>query len=598
MLVAIERLRPDSTPVRTRRHPDDEAAMLASMTALGQLEPIIVARLGDDFDEAPLFEVKDGNTRLVVAQKLGWQALEVAELPRRTPEFLAAAATAANTVRAALPPADQWRAIVTMQQRGRSLADAAAALGLSERQAARLDRLGRLHPDMLALIEEVGLPYGNHLATIAAAPPAKQAAALKAKGGVERPKLGGAHVTWHIIASACADQRIPRARAIFDAAATGLAWEQDFFAPEGSDEEWTTSDVAGFLDRQRAALAALAEASKGRLVLAEESTRHPGEVVLPKGWKETQGNPDKPKKTETVFAIVTARGSVVRSCAIDAAAEKARQKAAEKKAKPDPKEQDKARLAPDLPAVPSAIGTIDTPLHTMPAGAASGGAGDDDERDEGDQEEPAAPPPTAEARHPLTKAGQKILAGYKTQALRTVLRDRTVPIDSDTLIALLILALHAPNVSVQSYDAPADGTHYGARRGHDLVRRLVTPAGHLQFDEAELPILAGEALARTLSFSEPDEGSYNGRSGATAEWAGAAIGAAARLPRVDTAELLATADATTLRAAALAAGHKFTTAAAAKRDLPGKVEAWAAPFAPPWAHFGAPGPKPAGRDAA
>lgn len=579
MLISIERLRPDSTPVRQRLWQADDDALRISMAELGQLDPLLVLRLGDDFDDAAEYEVKDGNRRLAAARALGWLAMEVAELPRRTAQFAQAAATAANMVRAPLAALDQWRAVVALQDRGYTLAAAAACLGLSDRQAAKLDRLGRLHPDVLKLIDETGeLPSDHQLRIIASAPPElqKQAAAAKgAAGGTGDNRW----VNWQAIVEACYRRRIPRTAAIFDTAAAGVAFTQDFFAPEGSDEEWTTIDVAGFLAAQRAALEAQAAASKGRLVLAEENPRDPGTPTLPKGWRASRGKPDKPTRRETVYACVSARtGAVVRITAIDEVAEKAREKAAKDKAKAE------AKAAP----IRSAIGTVATPLTPTPdADDDDDGADPDDDDEEEEDDAPRPTPPAPQPKAPMTKAGQVLLAKAKTEALRARLRDRTQPISNDILVPLLILALHASNVEIRGYDQ--EGA-WGRDRGQDLVRRLITPDGHLQFDGAELPHIAGEALARVLHMSSPDSSTYvNPGSGDIAEWIGAAIDAQARMPRLDTAELLATLSADKLKNAAALANMKFTTATAAKRDLVGKLPDWR----PDYTHFGAPGPKPA-----
>lgn len=199
MQVPIENLRPDSDPVRRRpATAEDDAGLRASMVKMGQLEPVLVVRVGDDFDEPAIFEVKEGNRRLAFARELGWLALEVSELPRRDPAYTLAAATAASTVFAPLTGPDQWRALQDLVGRGYSMPDAAAALGLSERQAARLDRLGRLHPTMLALIEAHGMPPQAQLRVIAAAPPATQAKA--AKLGVSSGPYA-----WHTVTEAWAD---------------------------------------------------------------------------------------------------------------------------------------------------------------------------------------------------------------------------------------------------------------------------------------------------------------------------------------------------------------------------------------------------------
>jgi len=595
MLVPIDRLRPDSTPIRRRQWPEDDAALRASIAELGLLDPLLVVRLGDDFEEAPDYEVKDGNRRLAAARALGLLAVEVSELPRRKADYTAAAATAANLVRAPLDAVDQWRAIVMLQERGYTLPGAAACLGLSQRHAMQLDKLGRLHPDMLALIEAHGLPNERTLALVAAAPPDVQQKAATAKGVVTKGWDNEKQVNWPTLTQLCARIRFPRTAAIFDIETAGLPWELDPFAQPGSADEWTTGDIKGFLAAQRRALEELAAGSKGKLVLAEEAVKSPGSPVLPQGWRLSHGDAAKPKRNETVFAIISSRtGEIVRATAINPGLEKAAQKAAEAKAAEKAKEKaKKAKAQPAAPtsAIPSAVGTVETPLATAKP------TPDDDEAPDGDgdlgdgrhgDEDDDAPLPAAPApKPPMTKEGQKLLARYKTEALRARLRDRTQPISNDTLVPLLILALHAKNVEIRGYDQ--EGT-YGREQGQDLVRRLITPEGHLQFDGDELPHLAGEALARVLRFSEPDANSYSPGSGPAAEWIAAALDAQHHLPRLDTAEFLATLAADKLKNAAVIAGEKFTTATAAKRDLPGKLPPT---WRPDYTHFGAPGPKPA-----
>lgn len=280
---------------------------------------------------------------------------------------------------------------------------------------------------------------------------------------------------------------------------------------------------------------------------------------------------------------------MVRVTAIDTAAEKAAQKKAEAKAK----DKAKAKAAEDKAPVPApkphSAGDADDDPREDP---------DDDEADDADDEAPAPPSPP-QPKHPLTKAGQTLLAKAKTQGLRARLRAPLPAPTSDALIAMLILALHADNVKIEGYQQPErDPANYRDSYAHgggiDLVRRLITPAGQLQYDEAELPKLALEAIARTLRIAGPEPGYGQAGSGPVAEWIAAALDAQQHLPRLDTAEILATADSTELRAAAKIAGEKFTTATAAKRDLVGKAEHWR----PTVAHYGAPGPKPAAKEAA
>jgi ParB/RepB/Spo0J family partition protein len=590
MLIPIARLRPDSTPVRHQHQAGDDAALQASMATLGQLDPVLVVRLGDDLDEDPDYEVKDGNRRLAAAKAMGWETVACWLLPRSRADFTLAAATAANVVRVPLQPVDQWRAVLALQERGYDLPGAAAALGLSERRVAQLDRLGRLHPDMLALVEAGHrMPTETELRAIAAVPHDLQRQAAATKHAVQRS--GSATVVqWDMIAEACRRHRITRAAAIFNVDTAGVAFERDFFAPPGSDEEWTTTDVATFLAAQRQALDAQAAASGGKLVAVDESKRELGSPALPKGWNASYGQPDKPTKRERIFACVASRtGTVVRVTAVDAKAEDERKRRATEKAA--------ARAKADAaPPAPEAAATPPGPAPAAPAAAPAAPAAtpaaaeDPDEDPDADPDEELPAPAPSDAKPGLTKSSQQVLADLKTAGLRARLRDRTAPIDTDTLLALLVLALHAQNVTVANYEHPPGNE---ARAGADLVRRLVTPEGHLQYDAAELPTLAREALARVLSFDHPEIGynPYKRRSGATAEWTAATIGVepGRHRPRLDTAELLAGCDASTLKAAAAVARLKFTTAAAAKRELVGKVDGWA----PAFAHFGAPGPRPA-----
>jgi hypothetical protein len=443
------------------------------------------------------------------------------------------------------------------------------------------------------MIERHGMPAERFLRIIAAAPVdmQKKAAAHKA---IVNKRGDTVVVDWHQLAQLCTRRTYTRAAAIFDTTKANITWQQDVFAQPGSDQEWTTAECERFIKHQVAALEAQAAASKGKLSVVDESARHPGEPDLPKGWAPNQGgNPDKPKHGEVVYACVAAlTGQVVRVVAINAAAEAAAAKEKERKAKEKAKTEAKAatgaaktlatktkQLAPALPTVPSAMGTATTLASENAA-------------------EPEATAPTAEDAAPLTKEGQKILAGLKTEALRAKLRHpmfAQVNGPAERMVALLILALHARNVEVKGYDAP-EGALWGAERGNDIVRRLVTPEGHVQFDAAELPRLACETLARVLSASPPDAPYHLPGSGSVAEWIGADISAESRMPLLTTAPFLATWKTPALKEAATAAGVKFTTATAARRDLANTLapdpDSGRASWLPTFAHFGAPGPKP------
>ena len=181
-------------------------ALAASMASpAGQTDPIRVVNNGNRF-----ILVK-GLARVLAARKLGWEDIEAAPATGFMPEQIAAHYAAATTLRAPLPPLAKWKQIVTLQEAGHDMAAASAILGLSRIEAARMDRLGRLHPDIIKLIEKDGtLPPHRYLATIANAPLDLQAKAAKAAS----KKLGQG--IWHAAEMCAPKERADRVDAIFD----------------------------------------------------------------------------------------------------------------------------------------------------------------------------------------------------------------------------------------------------------------------------------------------------------------------------------------------------------------------------------------------
>ncbi len=591
MQIALANLLPDPSPVRRIFDRGADAALLQSLTAAGQIEPILVIPA-----EAGRFRVVNGNRRLRLAAAANLASLEAHVLPSTDAAHVAGAALAANVLHAPLAPVDQWRSLVAMRSAGHTTASAAAYLGISDRQAERLERLGNLAPEILALVEQYGMPTERFLRTIAGAPLDMQRRAAGTKAILRKLTGGEQTVDWHQLAQLCSRTTYPRSAAIFDLERVKITWQYDALAEPGSPDEWTTADASRFMKAQRQALAAMASDSKGRLAVAEESTRHPGNPELPKGWEPTHGNADKPKRTEVVYATIAEQtGQLVRVTAKDAAAERQAAKERERKEKA----KAKANAKPKPGAVPSALGTVEAPIAANPPSDAPAGDPPTDPTPA-----PEAIAPTAEDAAPLTKEGAKILAALKTKALRARLRgfgtDGDYKDNRDRMLALLILAFHARNVEVRGYEAPDSRHSHHPTKGADILRRLVDPAGHLSYDAAELPRLACETLARVLSASYPDAPTYTPGSGHVAEWTGTAIGAEYKFPPLTTADFLATWKAPALRQAAQLAGVKFSTATQARRDLEGKLDSgeyrakgfWC----PPFAHFGAPGPKPAAED--
>ena len=283
---------------RIKTTPEQDAALRASMATLGQLQPVLVARCDDGLS----YELRAGHRRLAAAQSLGWQTI-AAEIMQddiaQPPETAVSAAE--NMVRAAMHPVDQWRAISDlMASGGFNLETASAALGVSPALARRMQHLGAMAPEVIAAIGTGDLPPYERLRVVATAPHDVQIAALQK---ATRKGPNGPFVDWYTFAEGCTLRRIPQSRAIFDIAL--MPWDEDLFAEPSDDGRFSTTDTEGFLDRQRAALAALAEKSKGRITLLA------GRNDRPAGWQST--GDDMPKRwrkadPRRVFASIIEQG--------------------------------------------------------------------------------------------------------------------------------------------------------------------------------------------------------------------------------------------------------------------------------------------------
>jgi ParB/RepB/Spo0J family partition protein len=531
LLLPISEVHPCADNLRrTAAGADADRRMHDSVAAAGIFTPILV-RLRQQGG----YEVIDGHRRLAAAQLAGIKHVQVIVRAADDAEQLVAQA-ATNIVRAPLDPVDQWEAIRDLQRRGYTLVDAAHALGLEDRLARRMALLGQLHPDILAQIRQHGMPSKSQLALVASAPQKVQAAALKAKSSW-KGKGSQAELSWHDLSIACMRKRLPRAIAIFDTGTSKVVFEEDLFAEPGSDAQFTTSDVAGFMKAQEAALDAEAAASKGKVRVAEWSPKH-NQPVIPKSWQPYTFGP-KPKGLVTFKAVVPEGYELGRVRAVQAAP------------KPEPR--------------------------TAPIPTGSGG-----------DEPVSAPPPAEPSRGPITKAGLEMLARAQTNAIRTHLRDNARDMDETELLELLLLALCGKNVKVE-------GERQGSFSLHssfiDLAAKLVDEKGNQRDQEhGDLRVLAAEAIARMVVVTPI--GGFSG-SGDPAHWIGAWTNAADCMPSLDTPEFLATLSHDTLRKIAVIRGKPSAGTAKALRD----ALAGSTPHMPiPEATFGAPGPAPVAAD--
>jgi len=399
--VPLDQVHDDGNDMRrTKGDARADAALTSSIRRRGVLQAIGVRPNGNGY------RIVFGRRRLRCARAAG-----LTEIPADVRDWqdaeVRAVQGAENMQRAPVHAIDAWLTVCDLVDAGYSIAEAAEELGLDERQTRQMERLGRLHPDLLKLVE-IDMPGEQHLRAIANAP--RKVQGQVASGGKGKLIVRGPGerdlVLWGDIAARCKVERIARRLAIFNTAAHPGLWEEDLFAQPDDPDRETTRHIADFMKLQAEALAARVEAdraAKKRVQLAEysEAVSGPG-VALPKGWRLQGIMPNaRPKRTESIFVALRPDGSIVEVLAVDVAAQRAADKAAE--------DRQKAKAAPAAPAT----------VHSRTEDEGELDAGDDPAESEGD-EEPAARP--AEAAKPgISIAGRQAIADAKTEALRECL---------------------------------------------------------------------------------------------------------------------------------------------------------------------------------
>jgi ParB family transcriptional regulator, chromosome partitioning protein len=553
---------------RTRASAEADAGLAESIRAMGLLQPILV-RWNDSTQQ---HQVVDGHRRVAAARAAGLESIRAVEIDSDE-RITLAAGVAANTQREALAPVDQWRAMVALQDKGWNLTGAALALGLSMRSARQLDKLGRLHPDIIAAIQAHDMPEEDELHQIAGAPPDVQAQALNRKEAWYGRNVGDGQPNWYRVATGCEVKRIPQSRAMFDTKIIDIAWDEDLFAQPDDKDRFTTRDIDGFLTAQLAALNARATRTK-KLRVAEWDRRSNG-PKLPAGW---QGTFDKKTPGAERFAAVCpdgySIGNVIEVYAVP----------------PAPKAGAKASAAP--PAEAAAESQPGATEGDQAQDAQDGAEGGDvmvEHADDNDGEslggafgsDGVALLPVKGARGPMTEKGRILVAQAKTTAIRCALRDRR-DLTTGQVIRALVLAVAGDNVDVRGEPA----NRYTRTTFHDLVARLVNDDGtpHEHALDETLAI-AAEAAARMIVCAPT--GLQGNASGAPAEWIGQLLQAHRTMPRLDTPEILATLTGDALRDIAREAGEKVGGSSKALRD---RLASNTPGMTVPGAAFTAPGP--------
>lgn len=477
MMLALD-LIDDSLPNVRRVPPTKErqAAFEASVRSLGVLAPIIV-RPGD----AGRYQVVFGSRRFNAAKLAGHTEIP-ADVRAMTDDGVLEAKGVENIQRDPMHAVDQWRFVKDMLAGGALVEDACLAIGLDERTIARMRMLADLHPKMQDLMV-VSMPEAPQIRQIARAPKAVQAAVVKRMGR---------SASWYSIANACRVTSISQKHAIFDITLAKVKFQEDLFAEPGADDQFTTTDVEGFMAAQTAALnEEIERQARGghRVFLADFGSY---ELTLPRGWSR--------RWEKTTLSQLKAEGGPAKYMGIR----------------------------------PS--GEIAEMFGNPPAKIIRAGG---DAAEDGDTPSNVIAKPEKAS---ITKSGQALLAAMKTEALRTRLRESGADTTSlGTLALCLLVALTGGTVTVShaSY-----GSHI---EWSDMVATIVDPTGRIGADETTVRKLLAEALARILKVTDPT--TAHG-SGDAAEWIGNALGADVALPRFDTVAFLATLSGDELKAIA------------------------------------------------
>ncbi|RWJ57542.1 MAG: plasmid partitioning protein [Mesorhizobium sp.] len=365
-----------------------------------------------------------------------------------------------------LNPVDQWRAIERLVALGWTEEAIGVALALPVRQIRKLRLLANVLPAMLDQMAKGDMPNESQLRTIASASLDEQKEVWKK----HKPSKGDPQVSWWSVAQGLTRTRMYARDASFGddlAQAYGIAWVEDLFAPADEDSRYTT-DVEAFLGAQQEWMANNLP-KRGTIVEAGQW----GEPKLPPKAERIYGKPSKSDCT----AMYLDRDGKVQSVHY-------RMPEAKKAKSKDGSGSD-------------AAGTDDTGI-------------------------------VSKQRPDVTRKGIEMIGDYRTDALHEALA--RAPIEDDTLMALLVLALAARNISIQS--GACDDVYRFARMDRHAAR-LVDEDGKLAHDMETLRSAARSALIDALSARE-----NRTDSGIVARIAGAAIGADNFLPNMGTEDFL------------------------------------------------------------
>jgi ParB family chromosome partitioning protein len=267
---------------RSKSSPQADALLLATIKAIGVVEPLIVFAEADGGNG---FVIDQGHRRAKQAIVAGLEEIAVLVVPRAE-DGGAMRSLATSITHEQLNPVDLWRAIERLVALNWTEVSIAIALAQSVRQIRKLRLLANVLPAMLDAMAKGDMPNEQQLRTIAAASLDEQKEVWKAN----KPSKGDPQVSWWSVANGLTKRRMYARDASFGdelAQAYGIAWVEDLFAPADQDSRYTT-DVDAFLGAQQEWMTQNLP-KKG--VIAEANTY--GEVKLPPKAERVYGTPKK-----------------------------------------------------------------------------------------------------------------------------------------------------------------------------------------------------------------------------------------------------------------------------------------------------------------
>ncbi|MCJ2877521.1 ParB N-terminal domain-containing protein [Rhizobium pusense] len=420
---------PDDTR-RSKSSPQSDALLLATVKAVGIIQPPVIS---PEVDGGNGYIIQAGHRRVKQAIAAGLEEITVLVVEAANDNG-AMRSMVENIAREPLNPVDQWRGVERLVALGWTEEAIGVALALPVRQIRKLRLLANVLPAMLDHMALGDMPNEQQLRTIAAASLDEQKEVWKA----HKPKKAE-RADWYNISRALSKTRMFAKDASFGddlAAAYGIEWVEDLFAPADQDGRYTTH-VEAFLGAQQEWMT--------------NNLPKKGAIIEVNNW----GQPELPKKAERVYG--------------------------------KPSKSDHVGMYLDRD------GKVQSVAYRMPedqkkskgSAATTGGADDSDH---------GAIVDAPKSRPDVTQKGQDMIGDFRTDALHEALG--RAPIEDDTLMALLVLAFAGLNVRV---DSGASDTVFGSKRFKRHAARLIGEDGKLAFDGETLRVAARSMLIDVLS---------------------------------------------------------------------------------------------------